>query len=175
MKRALLATLLVVGCGSPIENGSVIIDELELGAVESDGPLSGGLELEIHLYEIGDLGERFISCAGAGTGLGDVDRGNSTFRDLSAHFEPSFGRAGTLLISDIDAELLRVRVTEDDEDPCPVEQNSGRGELNITNDDDLISVSDTFTKEQLSEGVELSFGSVPLLRLGTFPRFGRLE
>ncbi len=175
MRWGALATMfLLVGCVSPIERGSIIIDAIDLEGVDDDGPLGGRLEIEVHLYEIVDGRERFLSCAGGGSGLSRVDDPNASYRNLSAFFEPRFAGAGSLLLDDIEAEELRVRVIEDDDDPCPREQNTGVG-VDLNNDDDPVGTSEVFTKMELSEGVTLSFPSVPLLRMGTFPSIGDIN
>ncbi len=171
---ALTAAFLFMGCVSPIEPGSIIIDAIDLEGVDSDGPLGGRLEIEVHLYEIIDGRERFVSCAGGGSGLSRVDDPNASYRNLSAFFEPRFAASGSLLLEDIEAEELRVRVIEDDNDPCPSEQNTGSG-VDLSNDDDPIGSSEVFTKMDLSAGVNLSLPRVPLLRMGTFPNLGDID
>jgi hypothetical protein len=61
---------------------------------------------------------------------------------------------------------LRIVVTEDDRNPCPVEQDATfRTMPTIDNEDDLVATSSIVEVVTLDAGTELSFGNVVRLSL----------
>ena len=172
-KDILLAcTIALCGCGNPLQPGTITIDTVELGDLETDGVLGTRFEFELHLYGIGMDGERFISCAGDNTGLAPVDSPNTTYQKLDAYFrgiDSSGFERESLNINDITVDQLRIVATEnDDTQECPFEQSTDSIVGGTQSGDDLIGRSATFSKAELESGVELSFDNVPTLRLSVF-------
>jgi hypothetical protein len=154
--------ILLAGCAPPLQQELLIIDELEVTGVSDFSKL----DLEVHLYELIDEEgtERYLGCAGEGSGLEDVDLSDVRF-DLEAFFVTSNGTQ-PLEAEDLTAERFRLVVIEDDEMPCPVEQNATDGPV-IDRQDDLVGKSSAIDRGDLRWRVSLSFDDVVRISTAT--------
>ncbi len=149
---ALLA-LLVGGCyhsPGPLQRTPLYIAEIEVTG-EYD---FGRLEVEVHLVEAGS--GRLLGCAGAETGLRQVDSAD-VFYEVYAEFIRPDG--GLLYLEEVWHRDLEVWVVEDDEAPCP-------GPF-LPDEDDIIGISRPLPGEDLDGMVNLRFDHVIHLRIGS--------
>lgn len=125
----------------------------EVNVDESD-PFSN-LEVEVHLYDA-DSGAR-LGCAGEHQGLEPVDRAGFEYYVLADFVDTS---GATLWFADVAQRNLIVEVLERDDGGCPGEPRP---------EDDVIDVSDPIEGASFDPALQMTFGDVTHLVIGTAP------
>ncbi|MCB9561592.1 MAG: hypothetical protein H6709_09520 [Kofleriaceae bacterium] len=147
-----LAVTLVDQAGrtTALQRDVVLGDAPYVRAIEVTGERDfGALDVEVHVVDAHDVP---VACAGAATGLAPVDR-----TDVRYAVDALLIRRDGQTLGTLPDGPLRVRVTEDDADPCPVPP--GRS-------DDLIGTSPALPAAELL-GAPLSFDDVVYLELAS--------
>lgn len=137
MRFASVLPLALIGtaCGIPqAAPGDIVINEIRVADIGSDGLLAESYEVEVHLFDQ-DSG-RYIGCAGENTGLGDVSDSNATYT-VSAWFQ-SAQTAGHVQMDDVRGQRIEVVVIENDDEPCPVARTEG--DLITSGDDHFMTM-----------------------------------
>ena len=143
----------VMACSESVDPNAprpIQVREIE---VTDEGDL-GNLEVEVHILETGS--KTLLGCSGQDHGLRDVDSTDILYF-VDADFETPEGN--TLFLEDVESKEIIIWVIEDDEDPCPGPY--------VPDKDDIIGISSPLPGSDLSGFIELSFGRVVHLLIGT--------
>ena len=134
---------------NPYEPHPVLVKEI---AVANEFEF-GRLEIEVHIVDA--VTGRLLGCAGANSGLRQVDT-----VDVVYYVDADFMRpeGGLLYIEDIEDREIEIWVIEDDEAECP-------GPF-LPDEDDIVGISRAIAGYQLGRDIEMHFDDVLHLRLG---------
>ncbi len=126
-----------------------------------DGVFGGLLDIEVHLYAVDGDQRTFLGCSGEQQGLEDVDVQNTDHEVQASfiHVDPST----PITMADLAGKTVSFVVIEDDEFPCPMEQDATIAPPVELTYDDLLGESPPVLAASLGEGGPLAFDDVTAL------------
>ncbi len=137
----------------------ILIHEIEITNMCCDQAFGPQLEIEAHLY---DSEGRFLGCAGEKSGLVGVNEDDTRYA-VEAYFQkPPLGLE-KLLFEEMKQKQVYLKIVEDDQDACPIQENATRD--NVSSTDDELGRSATFAGESLASARVMGFHDVVYLKI----------